>query len=153
MLKEKGFTAMELVIVVAIVAILASIAVPNFIAYNTRARLRGAESNLVANFELARATAIRENGNVAVVFNANGLGYVVFEDFNSNWAQDGDERLLRNITLPPGVSVNIPTTFPGDRMRFNSRGFPDGAFGTATLSNPEGNRSVVVNIVGRVRRQ
>lgn len=151
--RNSGFTLIELMIVIALIALGASIAIPNMIAYSTRARIQGAESNLVAHFELARSTAIRENGNVALAFNADGLGYTVFEDFNSNWARESDERLLRSVDLPAGVQFDLPTTFTDDRMHFNSRGIPDGSFGTVTLSNSQETRSVVINIAGRIRTQ
>jgi type IV fimbrial biogenesis protein FimT len=152
--RNRGFTLIELMVVIALFAIAAAIAVPNYLTYSTRARLQGAESNLVADFELARSRAIRENGNVAVVFNADGLGYTVFEDFDGNWAREGDERQLRSVDLPAGVQIDLAaTTFSNDRMHFNSRGIPDGSFGTVALTNSQETRSIVINIVGRIRTQ
>ena len=154
MTRNTGFTVMELLIIIAIAGILAAIAVPNYMTHKERANLRGATSNLVADFELARSRAIQENGNVALAFNADGSGYTVFEDFNSNWVQDGDELVLRDVDFVSGVSVIMPTEFTGDRMHFNSRGIPNGGFGSAILRNASNEQqTVVINIAGRIRRQ
>mgnify|MGYP003450842037 CR=1 FL=1 len=42
----KGFTLVEIMIVVAIIAVLAAIAIPNFIAYRTESQKRACESNI-----------------------------------------------------------------------------------------------------------
>jgi type IV pilus assembly protein PilA len=55
MKKSKGFTLIELMIVVAIIGILAAIAIPNFLNYQCKARQSEARSNLGAIANLQEA--------------------------------------------------------------------------------------------------
>jgi type IV pilus assembly protein PilA len=56
----RGFTLIELMIVVAIIGILAAIAIPNFMRFQARARQSEAKSNLKAFFTAAKSV-IAEN--------------------------------------------------------------------------------------------
>jgi len=51
-LNKKGFTLIEIMIVVAIIALLAAIAIPNFVKYRNRARIGACGANLI---QIARA--------------------------------------------------------------------------------------------------
>ena len=55
--KEKGFTLIELMIVVAIIGILAAIAIPNFLRFQAKSRQGEAKSNLGAIFTAMEAFA------------------------------------------------------------------------------------------------
>ncbi len=61
--KTKGFTLIELMIVVAIIGILAAIAIPNFLRYQQKARQAEAKANLGAIFT-AEASYHAENKNI-----------------------------------------------------------------------------------------
>ena len=62
---QKGFTLIEIMIVVAIIAILAAIAIPNFISYRKTSQMNACIANLKALDNATEAYRIRENNSTA----------------------------------------------------------------------------------------
>lgn len=88
---QRGFTLIELMIVVAIIGILAAIAIPNFLRFQAKARQSEAKSNLKAIFTATKASAAEDLGGIDC-FGSNNLCGWAPEDGNvySYHAQDKD---------------------------------------------------------------
>ena len=155
MLRQKdGFSLFELLVVVAIIAVVSAIVTPHIIGWRNSAKLRGAVGNLKGDLEMAKINAVKENNFVAVLFDP--AGYRVFVDRANFWIHDADEPLLRKRQLPAGVAFDFGHPnwgFTNNRTRFNSRGRA-GIAGTAVIINNRGEQShVIVSTLGRIRVQ
>lgn len=152
--KSRGFTLLELLVVLAIIAVVSAIVAPNIISWRNSAKIRGAVDHLMGDLEMAKISAVKENNNVAVLFNTTG--YKVFVDKANPWVRDADEPLLRVRKLPAGVTFDLGHPdwgFTNNRTRFNSRGRA-GIAGTAVIVNSKGQqRDVIVSTLGRIRVQ
>lgn len=156
MKKDNGFTLLELMITIAIAAILSALAIPNWLAWRATAKINGAVTTLRGDLEMAKMRAIKENASVAAVFTASG--YNIFIDNGAGGGipddstQNGSEIILRTRQLSPGVTAsnNFVNT-----VSFNGRGRPTPLLGgTVTLADGGGNqRLVVFSMVGRIRVQ
>lgn len=174
---EDGLSLVELMIVVAIIAILTAIMIPGVLAYLPSYRLKAAAQDLVGNFQLAKVSAIKSNTLCTVVFNQAVDGetydYVIFREedpANNNWMEydDGDE-IIRKVKLSDYQDVSLDTSESGDGLTFsnNDDGKPAVAFrpdgltrtnnggfgaGTVHLVNTKGvKRRVVISSFGRAR--
>jgi prepilin-type N-terminal cleavage/methylation domain-containing protein len=157
MRRNSGFTALELAVTMAIVGIFATVTMPSFLNWLTGHRLRGAAINLMADMEMAKIRAIRENTFVAVQFGTDN--YRIFVDNGAgggvagDWDQTGSERLVIDRPLPNGVSIPAEITLAQQRVRFTSRGLPAdllNAEESIPLVNRTGRRDIRLNRLGRL---
>jgi prepilin-type N-terminal cleavage/methylation domain-containing protein len=82
MRNRKGFSLIELVIVVCLLTVIAAIAGLNLRNYTLNRNLRTAARNIVTDFNLCKARAVSENVRYQITFNIAGGDYTI-QQFNN----------------------------------------------------------------------
>lgn len=171
-MRQLGFTVIELMVAVMVLAILTVIAVPSFQATITSNRLNTSIGELTAALSLARAEAIRRGQRVTICATADGTscdagnnwtaGWLVFVDTNKNGAYNAGEPKLReqipgigggaNFNLRASSNINSGLSYVPTGLASSEGTFRVCASNTNFTEN---SRDVVVNLPGRAitRRQ
>ena len=147
MRNESGLTLFELMVVVGIMAILASVAVPGYLGWLPKYRMRSAADDVLSTLQHAKLRAVRENDVVRVTFDFANDRYLSFVDNGAganadNGTQEADEATIKNGRMPAGIDLQDDTL--GPMVRFDRRGFPTAASGNIDVSN--GTISKTINL-------
>lgn len=119
---SRGFSLVELLVVMAIMGIVMAIAIPAYISYLPRIRLREAAGEIASSMKFAKVQAIKTNTTTAVLFNPGAGTYKVIVDSGEpagmeNWTNGGEDT-VKTVTIAnfKGVSYGSAagTTRPGD---------------------------------------
>ncbi len=166
-----GFTLIELIIAIAIAAVLLGLAIPSFTSFLNSSRVTSQANELLAAFQVARMEAIRRNARVVVCASSNAEtssppscdagstwnGWIVYSDTNGNNVVENNEVIkVGSLAAPTSgfASSNIAS-----RIIFSADGFARTAAGTllegtvavcvATTSPAENVRDVSIDAGSR----
>ena len=160
---SNGFTIVELMVVLAILALLAGIAAPNFASMIKDSRLSAANTDFMVALQLAKSESVARVSPVSIC-RANGdftacaaggnwaQGWIIFADTNGNGVVNGDDVVLQvhealasltyrgtgaaktDITFNPSGSTSITSTEAV--IACDDRGFGSG-------------KGIIITITGR----
>lgn len=168
-LNSRGFTLIETLIVICIMAITLSIAFFMMGGKDARAQLKSNSRDIASHMNLARTGAIRDSKPWAIQFDPASRHYLIYNDSgeavgSEDWT-DGDESIYRTVKLDKQVSYGTDqgmrpggTSLPGDgvsfsadRVVFNRNGTSES--GTVYLKSDVGDTFAISSLAttGRVK--
>lgn len=127
--KSQGFTLVELMVTVAVLAILVAVAVPSFASISNRNRLSALANDVVSSLQTARMEALRRGQRVVLCRSSDGAtcstgnpwnGWIVFTDADGNNAPGSGDILRADLLRGPSqVWVSPIVSSGGDRVVFS----------------------------------
>ncbi|MEO8600779.1 MAG: GspH/FimT family pseudopilin [bacterium] len=170
-LHENGFSLIELMVVVAIAAILAGLAAPSFMQILRNNRLAAASSALQVSLSLARSEAVKRGSDARVTVAANiaagnwANGWTVFADqtttANLGLAPTADSASVARLEVvgAPSGPISVAQTGALNYFSYNGQGRMVDATGASSVVNrsfwffydTSEKYCLIVNNTGRVR--
>ena len=142
--RQQGFTTVELLTVMMIVAVLLGIGVPSFKYIGNQNRMSMEVNSLLADLQFARSEALREGKNVTTCVSTNGATCTGGNAWAGGWLVYSNPNAAAN--PPVGSALRIRTAFIGtvpdvftasngvSSVTFNREGFATTTAGFVTTT-------------------
>jgi len=142
-IKQQGFTLLEIMIVMIIMAIITAIAIPAFSSWREKQAVHNATQALMAQLKQARVLAVSENRNVSLTFTSTSY---IFDADTTGTCSTCKKELNTLGQYSNNLSISPTTT-----RTFGSRGTVNS--GTITFTAGSYSKAIKMNILGRAYLQ
>jgi len=160
---ESAFTVLELMITLAIAAILLISGIPSFQRFSQRQHMKAAVLGLQNDLAVARSEAVYRNEEAVACPGSPYTGCAGSSDWSAGWIVFGDSNRDRQRQVPEPLLRHGQgyehLIIHGSSGRTSVRFFPDGSTpgsnGSITfcgLGGPDQARKLVISNLGRIRR-
>ena len=146
---DNGFTLLELVIVIVIIAVLGSLASSNFVKYRANTNLKEAARKISGDIQLCKQRAVAENKSYRIAIDTNNNQYTVQKEISpSVWTN-----VCPSIRVCDDDTIKIigHPTYGSNRILF----YPRGTTNAGSLKIQHGQvlseARIVTSLMGRVR--
>jgi type IV fimbrial biogenesis protein FimT len=162
MKKHSGFTIIELLVVVGMIAVLMGFGIPAMGTFVKNDRLSTQINTLVGHLAYARSEAVLRSQQVALCASSNmtaclgtdwGAGWILYVDADGDSKLSAGEEILR-VKQPLSGGNTLSSTF-ADSFIYDKRGFSATGTGTFSLCDDRGVtnlKSISISNTGRVRQ-
>lgn len=162
MRNESGFTLIELIVTLTIVALVMAFAIPAMGTFIKNERLTTQINTLVGHLAYARSEAVTRRQQVILCASSDSTscagtdwaaGWILFIDADNNSAFTAGEQILRVRQALEGSNTLVSST--GALIIYDNRGFSPNSNGTFSLCDDRGAafvKSISISNTGRVRR-
>ena len=162
---RRGFTLVELLVVLAVGSILLAIAVPGYAYFVNINRMAAATNELVSSLQLARSEAVKRATRITVCTSSSAMaakpacnaaawqeGWIIFVDDGTQGLIDGVDEVLQ-VHGPTDIAYTVSNfNFYISYLSHGRSQGPNGlSNGTFSLCRAGQKRKIILNSTGRIR--
>jgi len=140
---SRGFTLVELMVTIAILAIFAAVAVPQFNTFIDKQRLVGGVDSVVDQLQFARTEAVKRSGNTVVTITDGAAWFVGTSTGAAACANAAD--CLRSVSSQTCRTCSMASTSAGT-ITYTRRGLPTPAAAVTIVMQSGLGRQVQITV-------
>lgn len=160
---HRGFTLFEILIVLAVTAILISLVTPNFYAFSAQSKSKATIQKLSGLVKLARNKAVNHQSSILLCPSENGLvcgenwqeGVLIFEDQNNDKQLNTTENLV-HFQSPLIENGSIRWSALHNYLSFSGEGISGNSAGSFIYCPEDNNlkyaNALIISFSGKIRR-